>query len=133
MLPLVWILYHSIPPSRQLERARTLFKLAEPQQWHPLFVVTTLDSTVSTDIEILIKCYFKSLRTNFIESTFIISVYLDLPSSALTPSNVQLMFSFGAVTATRSWNIKIAMLPCGASYLGKPAFIQLIKQNCNCC
>ncbi|XP_046457168.1 uncharacterized protein LOC124204172 isoform X4 [Daphnia pulex] len=44
-------------------------------------------------------------------------MYLDLPSSALTPSNVQLMFSFGAVTGTRSWNIKIAMLPCGASYL----------------
>ncbi|EFX72229.1 hypothetical protein DAPPUDRAFT_254734 [Daphnia pulex] len=44
-------------------------------------------------------------------------MYLDLPSSALTPSNVQLMFSFGAVTASRSWNIKIAMLPCGASYL----------------
>ncbi|XP_046457275.1 uncharacterized protein LOC124204273 isoform X3 [Daphnia pulex] len=44
-------------------------------------------------------------------------MYLDLPSSVLTPSNVQLMFSFGAVTATRSWNIKIAMLPCGASYL----------------
>lgn len=45
-------------------------------------------------------------------------VYLDVPSSGITPSDVQLMFNFAAGAATRSWNIKIAMLPCGASYLG---------------
>ncbi|KAK4010428.1 hypothetical protein OUZ56_019572 [Daphnia magna] len=44
-------------------------------------------------------------------------MYLDVPSSAITPSNVQFMFTFAAETASRSWNIKIAMLPCGASYL----------------
>ncbi len=46
------------------------------------------------------------------------SVYLDVPSSGITPSDVQLMFNFATGTTTRSWNIKIAMLPCGASYLG---------------
>ncbi|KZS14673.1 Uncharacterized protein APZ42_020024 [Daphnia magna] len=46
-------------------------------------------------------------------------MYIDVPSSATTPSDVQLVFNFGTATATRSWNIKIAMLPCGASYLGK--------------
>ncbi|KAI9559273.1 hypothetical protein GHT06_016063 [Daphnia sinensis] len=49
---------------------------------------------------------------------YIISVYLDVPSSATTP-DIQLVFNFGTGTATRSWNIKIAMLPCGASYLGR--------------
>ncbi|KAI9559203.1 hypothetical protein GHT06_015992 [Daphnia sinensis] len=44
-------------------------------------------------------------------------MYLDVPSSAVTPSNVQFMFTFAADTASRSWNIKIALLPCGASYL----------------
>jgi hypothetical protein len=47
------------------------------------------------------------------------TVYLDVPSSGITPSDVQLLFNFAAGTATRSWNIKIALLPCGASYLGK--------------
>lgn len=44
-------------------------------------------------------------------------MYLDVPSSGITPSDVQLMFNFAAGTATRSWNIKISLLPCGASYL----------------
>ncbi|EFX72897.1 hypothetical protein DAPPUDRAFT_325653 [Daphnia pulex] len=44
-------------------------------------------------------------------------MYLDVPSSATTPTDVQLMFNFAAGAATRSWNIKIAMLPCGATYL----------------
>ncbi|XP_046459000.1 uncharacterized protein LOC124205594 [Daphnia pulex] len=44
-------------------------------------------------------------------------MYLDIPSSAVTPSNVQLMFTFSEETAVRSWNIKIALLPCGAFYL----------------
>lgn len=52
-----------------------------------------------------------------------ITVYLDVPSSALTPTDVQLIFSFGTGTTTRSWNIKIALLPCGASYLGKLVFV----------
>jgi hypothetical protein len=47
------------------------------------------------------------------------SVYIDVPSSAVTPTDVQLIFNFATGAATRSWNIKIAMLPCGASYLGK--------------
>ncbi len=46
-------------------------------------------------------------------------MYIDVPSSAITPTDVQLMFNFAAGTTTaRTWNIKIAMLPCGASYLG---------------
>jgi hypothetical protein len=54
---------------------------------------------------------------------FYFSVYLDVSSSAITPSNVQLMFTFAAgTTTTRGWNIKIAMLPCGASYLGETFF-----------
>jgi hypothetical protein len=38
------------------------------------------------------------------------------------------MFNFAAGTATRSWNIKIAMLPCGASYLGKKKTISNFKK-----
>ena len=50
-------------------------------------------------------------------------VYLDVQSSAISSTDLQLKFNFAAGTATypyvpRSWNIKIAMLPCGASYLG---------------
>ena len=46
-------------------------------------------------------------------------VYLDVPSSAISPTDVQLVFYFPSGTAsTRLWNIKIAMLPCEASYLG---------------
>ncbi|KZS14670.1 Uncharacterized protein APZ42_020016 [Daphnia magna] len=44
-------------------------------------------------------------------------MYLDVPSSDLTSSNIQLMFNFLTASSIRSWNIKIAMLPCGASYL----------------
>uniref|UniRef100_A0A0N8BNF5 CUB domain-containing protein n=2 Tax=Daphnia magna TaxID=35525 RepID=A0A0N8BNF5_9CRUS len=51
-------------------------------------------------------------------------MYVDVPSSAVTPTDVQLMFNFAAGTATRSWNIKIAMLPCGASYLAPPGCLQ---------
>ncbi|XP_059351680.1 uncharacterized protein LOC130689828 isoform X2 [Daphnia carinata] len=51
-------------------------------------------------------------------------MYLDVPSSATTPSDVQLVFNFGTATATRSWNIKIAMLPCGASYLAPAGCLQ---------
>ncbi|KAK4010419.1 hypothetical protein OUZ56_019561 [Daphnia magna] len=51
-------------------------------------------------------------------------MYIDVPSSGLTPTDVQLMFNFAAGTATRTWNIKIAMLPCGASYLAPPGCLQ---------
>ncbi|XP_046637995.1 uncharacterized protein LOC124316225 isoform X2 [Daphnia pulicaria] len=52
-------------------------------------------------------------------------MYLDVPSSAITPSNVQLMFTFATgTTTTRGWNIKIAMLPCGASYLAPTDCLQ---------
>ncbi|XP_046637991.1 uncharacterized protein LOC124316223 isoform X3 [Daphnia pulicaria] len=51
-------------------------------------------------------------------------MYLDVPSSGITPSDVQLLFNFAAGTATRSWNIKIALLPCGASYLAPAECLQ---------
>ncbi|EFX72900.1 hypothetical protein DAPPUDRAFT_308002 [Daphnia pulex] len=44
-------------------------------------------------------------------------MYLDVPSSARTPTDVRLTFNFAAGTATRSWKIKMALLPCGATYL----------------
>lgn len=50
-------------------------------------------------------------------------VYLEVPSSATNPTDLQLMFNFGTTSVTRSWNIKIAMLPCGASYLGTHLFL----------
>jgi hypothetical protein len=40
------------------------------------------------------------------------------------------MFNFAAGTATRSWNIKIAMLPCGASYLGNELNYEVKKEKC---
>lgn len=55
------------------------------------------------------------------------SVYLDVPSSGITPTDVQLMFNFATGTATRAWNIKIALLPCGASYLGNLIPITIVK------
>uniref|UniRef100_A0A0P5TBM7 Uncharacterized protein n=1 Tax=Daphnia magna TaxID=35525 RepID=A0A0P5TBM7_9CRUS len=51
-------------------------------------------------------------------------MYLNVPSSGVTPSDVQLMFNFAAGAATRSWNIKIAMLPCGADYLAPSECLQ---------
>ncbi|KAI9559205.1 hypothetical protein GHT06_015994 [Daphnia sinensis] len=51
-------------------------------------------------------------------------MYLDVPSSALTPTDVQLIFNFPTGAATRAWNIKIAMLPCGASYLAPADCLQ---------
>ncbi|XP_057368936.1 uncharacterized protein LOC130690002 [Daphnia carinata] len=51
-------------------------------------------------------------------------MYIDVPSSAITPSNVQFMFNFAADTASRSWNIKIALLPCGGSYLAPADCLQ---------
>nr|CAH0107327.1 unnamed protein product [Daphnia galeata] len=51
-------------------------------------------------------------------------MYLDVPSSATKPSDVQLIFNFATGTNTRAWNIKIAMLPCGASYLAPSECLQ---------
>ncbi|EFX72899.1 hypothetical protein DAPPUDRAFT_110154 [Daphnia pulex] len=52
-------------------------------------------------------------------------MYLDIPSSATTPTDVRLSFNFGTATAiTRSWKIKIAMLPCSATYLAPADCLQ---------
>ena len=58
-------------------------------------------------------------------------MYLNVPSSDINPTDLQLMFNFVASgTSTRSWNIKIAMLPCGASYLGsEKSSYQKVKKN----
>jgi hypothetical protein len=61
-------------------------------------------------------------------------VYLDVPSSDVTTTDVQLMFNFATGTATpssRSWNIKIALLPCGADYLGNRIMIFLFYKRFN--
>jgi hypothetical protein len=42
-------------------------------------------------------------------------VFLSLPYAA---TSVQLIFTFGTSTVPRNWRVKIAMLPCGADYLG---------------
>nr|CAH0107938.1 unnamed protein product [Daphnia galeata] len=58
-------------------------------------------------------------------------MYLDVPSSATNPTDLQLMFNFAAGTGTipRSWNIKIAMLPCGASYLAPKDCLQYFRSS----
>jgi hypothetical protein len=38
-------------------------------------------------------------------------VYLHVPASPFTYNDIQLLLSLASGTATRSWNIKIAMLP----------------------
>lgn len=43
-------------------------------------------------------------------------MYLDVTSPT---SNLQLTFKLGTEQRTRTWRIKVALLPCGASYLGK--------------
>jgi hypothetical protein len=55
-------------------------------------------------------------------------VYLDVQSSAISSTDLNLKFNFAAGIGTypylpRSWNIKIAMLPCGANYLGTITFL----------
>ncbi|KAK4011654.1 hypothetical protein OUZ56_020769 [Daphnia magna] len=45
-------------------------------------------------------------------------MYLHVPQSVNKPTDVQLIFNFASgTTISRSWSIKIAMLPCGATYL----------------
>ncbi|XP_046459992.1 uncharacterized protein LOC124206306 [Daphnia pulex] len=45
-------------------------------------------------------------------------MYLHVPTSSNNPIDVQLMFNFASgTTINRTWNIKIAMLPCGTKYL----------------
>jgi len=52
-------------------------------------------------------------------------MYLNVPSSATTPTSLQLLFNLGTgSTVTRSWNIKISLLPCGANYLAPANCLQ---------
>ncbi|XP_046458998.1 mucin-5AC-like isoform X2 [Daphnia pulex] len=51
-------------------------------------------------------------------------MYLDVPSSASTPTDVRLTFNFAAGMTTRSWKIKIALLPCGTTYLAPTDCLQ---------
>ncbi|XP_032783152.2 uncharacterized protein LOC116921066 [Daphnia magna] len=56
-------------------------------------------------------------------------MYLDVQSSALSSTDLKLKFNFAVGTQTfpyipRSWNIKIAMLPCGVSYLAPKDCLQ---------
>nr|CAH0107051.1 unnamed protein product [Daphnia galeata] len=51
-------------------------------------------------------------------------MYLNVPSSDISPNNVQLIFTFSPAVTTRTWNIKIAMLPCGATYLAPADCLQ---------
>ncbi|EFX64296.1 hypothetical protein DAPPUDRAFT_266634 [Daphnia pulex] len=44
-------------------------------------------------------------------------MYLNVPSSATNPTDLELAFTFGPTAATRVWNILISMLPCDANYL----------------
>ncbi|XP_046458991.1 uncharacterized protein LOC124205588 [Daphnia pulex] len=58
-------------------------------------------------------------------------MYLNVPSSDTTPTDVRLMFNFlaGAGSGSRSWKIKIAMLPCGASYLAPKDCLQFFSSS----
>ncbi|KAI9559193.1 hypothetical protein GHT06_015982 [Daphnia sinensis] len=51
-------------------------------------------------------------------------MYLNVPSSATNPTDLELAFTFGAAGATRVWNIMISMLPCEANYLAPPDCLQ---------
>jgi hypothetical protein len=93
----------------------------DPRPLRPLFAESITGNIVSKNT--VFTCYIitgrnKNNSTKLTNNQLLISVYLDVPSSAITPTDVQLMFNFAAGTSTRSWNIKIALLPCGASYLG---------------
>ena len=81
-----------------------------------------LPFTARQILHILIKFltkYEKSAKLQHAICIYI--VYIEVPSSATSPTDLQLLFNFGAASTVRSWNIKIAMLPCSASYLGKDA------------
>jgi len=57
-------------------------------------------------------------------------MYINVPNSAVTSTDVRLLFSFtGATTVTRSWNIKIALLPCGANYLAPEGCLQYFTSS----
>lgn len=45
-------------------------------------------------------------------------MYLHVPPSDHTPTDLSLNFKFGPGSATRSWNIKITFIPCASSYKG---------------
>ncbi len=85
------------------------------------FVVTTMDNTVSHKTKndrskIENRC--RNHRPHASPLSYYITVYLEVPASALKSNVFQLILNFVAgTTTTRSWIIKIAMLPCDASYL----------------
>lgn len=65
-------------------------------------------------------CYCLKAELNGFKLDFKLVVYITIPNSDLSPTDLQLTFAFGAgATTARSWNIKVAMLPCGVDYLGK--------------
>ena len=45
------------------------------------------------------------------------AVYLNIANQNVE-TDFQLQFNFGTSTTARLWNIKIGMIPCGASYAG---------------
>lgn len=52
-------------------------------------------------------------------------MYITVPNSGTTPTNLQLIFSFGRDgTVTPSWKIKVSLLPCGADYLAPDNCLQ---------
>ncbi|XP_046637997.1 uncharacterized protein LOC124316227 [Daphnia pulicaria] len=61
-------------------------------------------------------------------------MYLDVQSSAISSTDLNLKFNFAAGIGTypylpRSWNIKIAMLPCGANYLAPRDCLQYFTSS----
>ncbi|KAI9558721.1 hypothetical protein GHT06_015510 [Daphnia sinensis] len=58
-------------------------------------------------------------------------MYLDVPSSDLTSTDIQLLFNFARTAApiSRSWNIQIVMLPCGAHYLAPVDCLQYFASS----
>ena len=52
------------------------------------------------------------------------TVYLHVPRSDSSPGDVRLTFNIGTGTASRSWNIKIALIPCASTYLAPTDCLQ---------
>lgn len=114
LLLLDWISFHSPLRNRLPELAQTLSKLEGLLPPHPSFAVTIVVNTVSNYV-----CYAELKLNSFLIFKTYVSVYLDVPSTDLT-TDIQLTFNFArtATPSSRLWNIKIALLPCGAPYLG---------------
>ena len=73
-----------------------------------LFVVWILDNTVSSDF--IISYDFVIRDTN----AFWISVYMNLGPAAGT--TMSLKFEFTGAATTRTWEIKVSQMECGALY-----------------